>query len=74
MKPLILISAGIESLQDKDFNTKFVTVGQFEMDQLIHVYNRIIDELRKERIYKQEQHYGLPKNRTPTRSKRDLFS
>jgi len=61
MKPLNLISAGIESLQDKDFNTKFVTVGQFEMDQLIHVYNRIIDELRKERIYKQEQHYFLDK-------------
>ena len=56
IRPLNLISAGIESLKDKDFNTKFVKVGQPEMDDLIGVYNRMIDELRIERVKLKEQH------------------
>lgn len=59
--PLNLISAGIESLKDKDFNTKFVKVGQRDMDDLIEVYNRMIDELRSERVKLKEQHYFLNK-------------
>ena len=61
IRPLNLISAGIESLKDKDFNTKFVEVGQREMDDLIDVYNRMIDELRNERVKIKEQHYFLNK-------------
>ncbi|UCE66682.1 MAG: ATP-binding protein [Candidatus Zixiibacteriota bacterium] len=61
IQPLNLISAGIESLKDKDFNTKFVKVGQREMDDLIGVYNRMIDELRIERVKLKEQHYFLNK-------------
>jgi nitrogen fixation/metabolism regulation signal transduction histidine kinase len=61
IRPLNLISAGIESLKDKDFNTKFVKVGQGEMDDLIDVYNRMIDELRTERVKIKEQHYFLNK-------------
>jgi len=58
-RPLNLIATGIESIKDKDFNTKFVKVGQIEMDQLIEVYNRMIDQLREERVKQQEQHYFL---------------
>jgi nitrogen fixation/metabolism regulation signal transduction histidine kinase len=61
IRPLNLISAGIESLKDKDFNTKFLKVGQPEMDDLIEVYNRMIDELRNERVKLKEQHYFLNK-------------
>lgn len=61
VRPLNLISAGIESLKDKDFNTKFVEVGQREMDDLIDVYNRMIDELRSERVKIKEQHFFLNK-------------
>jgi len=61
IRPLNLISAGIESLKDKDFNTKFVEVGQREMDDLIDVYNRMIDQLRTERVKIKEQHYFLNK-------------
>jgi len=59
IRPLHLIATGIESIKDKDFNTKFIKVGQFEMDQLIEVYNRMIDQLREERVKQQEQHYFL---------------
>ena len=59
IRPLNLISTGIETIKDRDFNTKFVKVGQIEMDQLIGVYNRMIDQLRDERVKQQEQHYFL---------------
>ena len=59
IRPLNLISTGIETIKDRDFNTKFVKVGQMEMDQLIGVYNRMIDQLRDERVKQQEQHYFL---------------
>ena len=61
IRPINLISAGIETIKDKDFNTKFLKVGQMEMDNLIEVYNKMIDELRSERIKIKEQHYFLTK-------------
>ncbi len=59
IRPVNLIIAGVETLKDRDFNTRFVKVGQVEMDQLIEVYNRMIDQLRTERIQQQEQHFFL---------------
>ncbi|WP_018478624.1 sensor histidine kinase [Pontibacter roseus] len=60
-KPLNLIRAGIESIRDKDFSTKFVQVGQPELDELVDVYNRMIDQLRQERVAQAEKHYLLEK-------------
>ena len=60
-KPLNLIRAGIESIRDKDFSTKFVRVGQQELDELVDVYNRMIEQLRQERIAQAEKHYLLDK-------------
>jgi hypothetical protein len=34
-------------------------VGQPEMDRLIHVYNRMVDSLRAERVRLQEKHNFL---------------
>lgn len=59
IQPINTISSGIESLEDKDFSMKFVKVGHFEMDQLIGVYNRMIDQLREERVKQREQHFFL---------------
>lgn len=61
VRPLDLITSGIESIRDKDFGMKFVPVGQSELDSLIDVYNRMIDQLRLERINQQEQHFFLQK-------------
>lgn len=60
-KPLSLIRAGIQSIKDKDFSTKFMGVGQKELDELINVYNRMIDQLRHERVAQAEKHYFLEK-------------
>ena len=59
IKPLELISLGIESIKSKDFSTKFVKVGHFELDQLVNMYNQMIDALREERVNRQEQHFML---------------
>ncbi len=60
-QPLDLVMTGVEFIKDKDFTSKFNEVGQPEMDQLIGVYNRMIDQLRDERTRVQEQHYFMEK-------------
>ena len=59
IRPFQLIAAGTEAIQAKDFTLKFVPVGQREMDQLIGVYNAMIDHLRLERVQQHEKSYLL---------------
>ena len=61
IRPLNLIADGVKTLKDKDFSTKFIKVGQRDMDHLIDVYNKMIDTLRQERVKQREQHYFLEK-------------
>lgn len=57
--PLQLIHTGAELVAEQDFTSTFRPVGQPEMDTLIGVYNRMIGELRSERLRLQEQHHFL---------------
>lgn len=57
--PLDLISTGAELIAERDFTSRFVAVGQPEMDSLITVYNDMIDRLRDERLAAEEQHQLL---------------
>ncbi|HEX8506985.1 MAG TPA: ATP-binding protein [Hymenobacter sp.] len=59
VRPFQLIAAGTAAIQAKDFSMKFVPVGQREMDQLIHVYNHMIDALRAERVSQHEKSFLL---------------
>jgi two-component system nitrogen regulation sensor histidine kinase NtrY len=61
IRPLKLLLRGIDAIRDRDFNVKFVETGKYEMDQLIGVYNHMIDQLRRERTMQQEQHFFLEK-------------
>jgi two-component system, NtrC family, nitrogen regulation sensor histidine kinase NtrY len=61
LQPLQLLMRGAEAIKDRDFNVKFVATGTYEMDQLINVYNHMIDELRNERIRQEQQHLFLEK-------------
>src|SRR5260221_9760246 len=49
IQPLKLLVRGTDAIRDRDFNIKFLSTGKYEMDQLISVYNQMIDELRIER-------------------------
>lgn len=61
IRPLQLLTRGVDAIRDRDFNVKFVKTGRYEMDKLIGVYNQMIDQLRTERTAQQEQHFFLEK-------------
>ena len=68
IRPVEFMYSGVDAIQDKDFNIKFVPTGSKEMDKLIGVYNAMIDNLRIERTQVEEQHYFMMKliNASPT--------
>ncbi|SFH34577.1 HAMP domain-containing protein [Pedobacter insulae] len=61
INPLIYLKQGVNAIKDQDFNVKFLATGQEEVDELVNVYNKMIDELRMERTKQQEQHFFLEK-------------
>lgn len=61
IKPINLISSGIDMLKEKDFNTRLAKTGQSEIDSIVDVYNKLSAELREERIKQIEQNYFLDK-------------
>ncbi len=58
-RALAFVGDSAQFLHDSDYTTRFRDVGQPEIDQLIGVYNRMVDSLRAERQRVQEQHYFL---------------
>lgn len=61
VQPLKLLMDGTQAIKDRDFNVKFVPTGKYEVDELIAVYNQMMDELRKERTRQEQQHFFLEK-------------
>ena len=61
IRPIELMQTGTNALVNKDFTVKYVKTGAKEMDQLIHVYNTMIDTLRQEQTRTVEQSYFLEK-------------
>ena len=61
IQPLKALMQGVEAIKDRDFNVKFLSTGKHEMDQLIGVYNQMMDELRTERTRQEQQHFFLEK-------------
>lgn len=61
VNPFMLLSTGVDAIQDRDFNLKFVLTGKPEIDRLIQVYNTMIEQLRNERTQQEAQHFFLSK-------------
>lgn len=59
--PLEMIRGGAQYIAERDFMVRFREAGHPELDQLVSVYNRMVDHLRQERTLTQEQHYFLGK-------------
>src|SRR5690349_18116876 len=59
--PIDLIRTGAELIAERDFTTRLVPIGQPETDVLIDVYNRMLDQLREERLASEEQGQLLQK-------------
>lgn len=54
-----MVRSGVDSIRNQDFNVKYVQTGQNDLDELIHVYNDMIDQLRLERIQQTEKAFLL---------------
>lgn len=57
--PLGLIRTGAQLMRERDFTTRFARVGQPEMDELIQIYNGMVDRLKAERLKLEEQNLFL---------------
>jgi two-component system nitrogen regulation sensor histidine kinase NtrY len=58
-RQLGLAAEGLRLIRDEEFTSRFLPVGQPEIDDLIGVYNRMVDHLREERVRLAEQHQFL---------------
>jgi len=61
LQPLKTLLQGADAIRDRDFNLKMLPTGKYEMDELIHIYNAMMDHLRQERVQQEQQHFFLEK-------------
>jgi len=61
VEPLVYLKDGINAIKDRDFNVKFLLTGKQEADELIEVYNQMMDALKDERTRQEAQHFFLEK-------------
>jgi nitrogen fixation/metabolism regulation signal transduction histidine kinase len=54
-----LASEGARMIDEQEFMSRFLEVGDKDVDALVGVYNRMVDHLRDERTRVQEQHHFL---------------
>ena len=59
IKPVNKIASGTELLKEQDFSSRLPHTGQPDMDRLIDLFNRMMAQLKEERVRVREQHYFL---------------
>lgn len=59
VKPLDTIGSGMELLREQDFSSRLSLVGQHEADRVVNVFNRMMDQLKNERLRLREQNHFL---------------
>lgn len=59
IKPVNKIASGAELLKEQDFSSRLPHTGQPDMDRLIDLFNRMMAQLKEERLRVREQHYFL---------------
>ena len=59
LKPLDTIGNGMDLLNEQDFSSKLRPVGQQESDRIVQVFNKMMDQLKDEKLRIQEQNRFL---------------
>ena len=59
IKPLNSIAGGMDLLRAQDFSSRLAPVGQKEADRIVQVFNRMMDQLKEERLRLREQNHFL---------------
>lgn len=59
IKPLHIIGNGMELLKEQDFSSRLGKVGQTEADRVVDVFNKMMEQLKNERLHLREQNHFL---------------
>lgn len=59
VKPLNSIASGMDLLREQDFSSRLASVGQAEADRIVEMFNRMMDQLKNERLRLREQNHFL---------------
>ena len=59
IKPLNSIAGGMDLLRAQDFSSRLAPVGQREADRIVSVFNRMMNQLKEERLRLREQNHFL---------------
>lgn len=59
VKPMNTIGCGMELLREQDFSSRLSQVGQYEADRLVNIFNRMMEQLKNERLHMREQNHFL---------------
>ena len=57
--PLNSIANGMDLLREQDFGSRLKEVGQLEADRIVQVFNRMMGQLKEERLRMREQNHFL---------------
>lgn len=59
VKPLQTIGNAMDLLREQDFSSRLAPVGQHEADRIVQLFNRLMDQLKNERLHVREQNHFL---------------
>lgn len=59
VKPMNTIGNGMELLREQDFSSRLSPVGQYDSDRIVKIFNRMMDQLKSERLRLREQNHFL---------------
>ena len=59
IKPMRTIGNGMDLLREQDFSSRLSPVGQYDADHLVQMFNRMMDQLKRERLRLREQNQFL---------------
>lgn len=59
IRPLQNISSGMDLLREQDFSSRLREVGQFEADRVVEIFNKMMEQLKNERLRLREQNEFL---------------
>ena len=59
VKPIRSIGNGMELLREQDFSSRLSPVGQKDADRIVQVFNRMMEQLKDERLRLREQNNFL---------------
>ncbi|HCY00323.1 MAG TPA: PAS domain-containing sensor histidine kinase, partial [Bacteroidales bacterium] len=59
VRPLHNISNGMDLLREQDFSSRLRKVGQYEADKVVAIFNKMMEQLKNERLRLREQNQFL---------------